>query len=104
ITMPGRHALHLYVVELDEDVLGITRDEAMDYLQRHGVGVGIHYYGMHLQPYYAERYALRPEQFPHATRASRRMLSLPLYPRMSDADVESVLETVRSLAAVGAGA
>jgi len=100
--MPGRHAYHLYVIELDEDQLGIARDEAMDYLQRHDVGVGIHYYGMHLQPYYVERYALRPEQYPNATKASRRMLSLPLYPRMTDGDQEQVLEALRAMVSAGA--
>jgi dTDP-4-amino-4,6-dideoxygalactose transaminase len=94
----GRHAHHLYVIEIDPTVLDVSRDEAMNYLQQNNVGVGIHYYGMHLQPYYAQRYGLRPEQFPIATRASEQMLSLPLYPRMTAPDVEAVADVVRHLA------
>jgi dTDP-4-amino-4,6-dideoxygalactose transaminase len=94
-SMPGRHAYHLYVIEIDEDAIEMTRDDFLNGLQSSNVGVGIHYYGMHLQPYYIERYGLTPEQFPNATRASRRMLTLPLYPRMSDSDVEGVLTAVR---------
>lgn len=96
-SMPGRQAYHLYVIEIDEDVVGKTRDAFLDGMQSANVGVGIHYYGMHLQPYYIDRYGLTPEQFPNATRASQRMLTLPLYPRMSDEDVESVVTAVRSV-------
>ena len=98
--MPGRHANHLYVIEVDEDAIGMRRDDLLNGLQSSNVGVGIHYYGMHLQPYYIERYGLRPEQFPNATRASQRMLTLPLYPRMSDADVDGVLAALHSVIGV----
>lgn len=96
VRSPGRHAYHLYVIEVDAEIIGCSRDELMDFLQQHNVGVGIHYYGMHLQPYYINRYGFKPEDFPNATRASERMLSLPLYPRMSRSDVESVVATLRS--------
>ena len=96
--MPGRHALHLYVIEIDPARTGHTRDEALAYFQTHNVGVGIHYYGMHLQPYYADRYGLQPEDFPVATRASQTMLSLPLYPRMTQDDIEDVIGVLESFA------
>ena len=94
--MPGRHARHLYVIEVDEAVSVTSRDALMDYLQQHNVGVGIHYYGMHLQPYYREKYGLTPEMFPVATRASQQMLSLPLYPKMTLADVDAVVSVLRT--------
>lgn len=96
VRAPGRHAHHLYVIEIDPAVVRCSRDDVMDYLQSHNVGVGIHYYGMHLQPYYANRYGLRLEQFPNATRASERMISLPLYPRMEEADVDAVVAVLRA--------
>ncbi|MBV8434671.1 MAG: DegT/DnrJ/EryC1/StrS aminotransferase family protein, partial [Candidatus Eremiobacteraeota bacterium] len=96
MVMPGRHALHLYVIEIDPAVVSRTRDQLMDYLQANNVGVGIHYYGMHLQPYYAQKYGLTPEQFPNATRASERMLSLPLYPKMTLDDVDDVVAVLRA--------
>lgn len=85
--MPGRHAYHLYVIEIEAET---SRDAIMDYMQQHNVGVGVHYYGMHLQPHYVGRYGLRPEDFPNATRASERMISLPLYPKMNAEHVEAV--------------
>jgi len=88
--MPGRHAYHLYVIEIDPAKTARSRDEVMDFMQRHNVGVGVHYYGMHVQPYYAKRYGLTPEMFPVATRATEQMISLPLYPRMSEEDVDVV--------------
>lgn len=92
--MPGRHAYHLFVVEIEPGE-GRTRDAVMDYLQQHNVGVGIHYYGMHLQPHYVNRYGLRPQDFPNATRASERMISLPLYPKMSTDHVDAVVGVLR---------
>jgi dTDP-4-amino-4,6-dideoxygalactose transaminase len=92
--MPGRHAYHLYVVEIDPDVFGSSRDALALRLREAGIHTGIHYHGMHLQPYYAQRYGLRPEDFPHATRASERMLSMPLYPRMSVQEADTVIASV----------
>jgi dTDP-4-amino-4,6-dideoxygalactose transaminase len=97
ITMPGRHAYHLYVIEIDPAVC--ARDTLLERMQAGGVGLGIHYEAMHVQPYYAKKYGLRPEDLPNATRASERMLSLPLYPRMSLSDVDRVIETLA--AAIG---
>jgi len=94
VAMPGRHAYHLYVIEIDPAVC--ARDAVLERMQKAGIGLGIHYEAMHLQPYYARKYGLRPGDLPHATRASQRMLSLPLYPRMSAADVDRVVETLRS--------
>ena len=95
--MPGKHAYHLMVVEIDESAFGMKRDRLMDALQQQNVGVGIHYYGMHLQPYYVKRYGFRPEDFPAATHASEKMLSLPMYPRMSVDDVDAVCSVLRGL-------
>jgi dTDP-4-amino-4,6-dideoxygalactose transaminase len=94
VAMPGRHAYHLYVIEIDPAVC--ARDAVLERMQKAGIGLGIHYEAMHLQPYYARKYGLRPADLPHATRASECMLSLPLYPRMSAADVDRVVETLRS--------
>jgi dTDP-4-amino-4,6-dideoxygalactose transaminase len=61
-----------------------------------GIGCSVHYIPLHLQPYWRDRYALKPEDFPHSQRAFERMLSLPLYTRMSDADVQRVIDAVRA--------
>ena len=73
----------------------IGRDALIEQLFAAGIGCSVHYIPLHLQPYWRDRYALRPEQFPHSQRAYERMLSLPLYTRMTDADVTRVVTAVR---------
>jgi len=92
---PGdQHAWHLYVLRL-ADGAAIDRDTLIERLFADGIGCSVHYIPLHLQPYWRDRYALRPEQFPHSQHAYERMLSLPLYTRMTDADVQRVAAAVR---------
>ena len=94
---PGeRHAWHLYVVRLT-DAAPFARDRFIERLFEEGIGCSVHFIPLHLHPYWRDRHALRPQQFPHAQHAYERMLTLPLYTRMSDADVERVIDTVRRL-------
>ena len=89
-----RHSWHLYVVRL-KDGAGITRDQLIEQLFADGIGVSVHYIPLHLHPYWRDRYGLSPEQFPHSQLAYERMVSLPLYTRMTDADVDRVVASVR---------
>jgi dTDP-4-amino-4,6-dideoxygalactose transaminase len=91
----GQHSWHLYVVRLTDDAK-ISRDVFIERLFAAGIGVSVHYIPLHLQPYWRDRYALTPEQFPHSQRAFERMCSLPLYTRMTDADVTRVCDAVRA--------
>ncbi|WKB54603.1 DegT/DnrJ/EryC1/StrS family aminotransferase [Eleftheria terrae] len=91
-----RHAWHLYVVRL-ADAAPLSRDVFIERLFQAGIGCSVHYIPLHLHPYWRDRYGLQPAQFPHSQRAYERMLSLPLYTRMCDADVERVVATVRRL-------
>ncbi len=59
----------------------------------------MHYIPLHQQPYWRERYGLRADDFPHSQRAYEQMLSLPIYSRMTDADVDRVIAAVRGLLA-----
>ena len=96
------HAWHLYVVRLTDDA-PIGRDAFIERLFALGIGASVHYIPLHLHPYWRDRYALRPEQFAHSQRAYERTVSLPIYPRMSQADVERVAAAVRTaLSADGA--
>ena len=89
------HAWHLYVLRL-ADGAAIERDAFIERLFAAGIGCSVHYIPLHLQPYWRDRYGLKPESFPHAQRAYERMVSLPLYTRMSDADVRRVVTAVRA--------
>jgi dTDP-4-amino-4,6-dideoxygalactose transaminase len=98
VTPPGSaagdlHAWHLYPLRLS-DAAPIDRDALIERLFAAGIGCSVHYIPLHLQPYWRDRYGLRPEQFEHSERAYRRMLSLPLYTRMSDDDVRRVVGAV----------
>jgi dTDP-4-amino-4,6-dideoxygalactose transaminase/nucleoside-diphosphate-sugar epimerase len=89
-----RHAHHLYIILLQLETITITRDEFILELQAENIGTGIHFISMHLQPYYRSTYNLQPEDFPAANWASHRLLSLPLYPKMTKEDVEDVIRAV----------
>jgi dTDP-4-amino-4,6-dideoxygalactose transaminase len=89
------HAWHLYVIRLTDDA-AIGRDALIEALYAAGIGCSVHYIPLHLHPYWRERYGLRSEDFPHSQRAYERMLSLPLYTRMTDADVFRVADSLRA--------
>ena len=89
------HAWHLYVLRLAEGA-PIGRDVLIERLFAAGIGCSVHYIPLHLQPYWRERYDLRAADFPQAQRAYESMLTLPLYTRMSDADVQRVITAVRA--------
>ena len=90
-----RHARHLYQVEVDPDS-GLSRDELLDALTQQKVGAGVHYRGVHLHPYYRERYSIDPDSLPVATAISDRTLSLPLSPKVSPQDQDDVVSTLRA--------
>lgn len=91
------HAWHLFVVRLRPEALQITRDEFIDQLTARNIGSSVHFIPIHVHPYYRDKYEYAPDAFPIAYHAFRRMVSLPLNPRMTDQDVTDVIETVRDL-------
>jgi dTDP-4-amino-4,6-dideoxygalactose transaminase len=89
-----QHAWHLYVLRLHDQSLRIGRDEFIEQLQARGIGVSVHFIPIHLHPYYRNKYAYRPLDFPVALRNYERMLSLPLYPALGDEDIARVIDAV----------
>lgn len=87
------HARHLYTLCVDP-ARGVTRDAFVDRLHGLNVGTGVHFVGVHLQPYYARRFGCKPEDFPSATWISERTVSLPLSAGLTDTDVEDVIQAV----------
>ena len=88
------HAWHLYVLRLADDTL--ARDTFIEQLYAAGIGCSVHYIPLHLQPYWRETFDLRPEMFPVSQRAYEQMVSLPIYSKMTDADVHRVVDAVRA--------
>ena len=99
-----RPSLHLYQVQIDFEAAGVGRGEVMRRLQAQGVGSQVHYIPVYRQPYFRSRYG--DQRLEGAEAFYARVLALPLFPAMHDADVERVaqaleraLEAMRSDAA-----
>jgi dTDP-4-amino-4,6-dideoxygalactose transaminase len=92
-----QHAWQLYMLRLRLDGLRIDRAGFVDELKRRNVGVSVHFIPLHIHPYYRDTYGYAPEDFPIAYREFLREVSLPIYSRMSDADVTDVVEAVRAI-------
>lgn len=92
-------AWHLYVLRLDPERLGIQRNDFMLALKDRNIGTSVHFRPLHMMSYYANRYGYRPEDFPVARDAFDRIVSLPLNPRLTDEDVNDVVEAVRAVTA-----
>ena len=90
------HAWHLYVLQLTP-ACPVGRDEFIERLFALKIGCSVHYIPLHAHPYWRERYHLTPEMFPVSEEVSRRSVSLPLYTRMTEADVARVIDAVRSI-------
>ncbi|HTY43385.1 MAG TPA: UDP-4-amino-4,6-dideoxy-N-acetyl-beta-L-altrosamine transaminase [Thermoanaerobaculia bacterium] len=94
---PGvEHAYHLYVVRLDARCL--DRGAAYRALRAEGIGVNVHYMPVHLHPYYRERFGTGPGLCPAAEAAYEEMLSLPMFPAMTEKDVDDVVTAVTKVA------
>jgi dTDP-4-amino-4,6-dideoxygalactose transaminase len=90
----GLHSWHLYVLRLS-DACTLTRDQFVEALYAQGIGCSVHYIPLHLQPYWRENYHLKPEQFPVSQKAYERMVSIPLYSKMTQAEVDRVISAVQ---------
>lgn len=94
----GRHAWHLYVIRINEDSLNIDRNAFIEELKARNIGVSVHFIPIHLHPYYRDRYGYKAGDFPVAEDIYRRIISLPLYPKMTQEDVCYVIDAVRDIA------
>jgi len=88
------HAWHLYIIQLG-DTVRVSRDLFIERMFERGIGCSVHYIPLHLQPYWRDTYRLTPEMFPVSQRIYERTLTLPLYSRMTNADVERVVRAVK---------
>jgi dTDP-4-amino-4,6-dideoxygalactose transaminase len=85
---------HLYVLRLRTEQLRIDRNAFIEELKARNIGTSVHYLPVHMQPFYREKYGYRPEDCPVAAGAFDRMISLPLHPGMTDADVQDVAQAI----------
>lgn len=92
-----QHAWHLYVIQLNLERLRIGRQEFIERLQQKHIGCSVHFIPLHLHPYYRSTWGYSSANFPVATHAFERMVSLPLYSRMSEGEVSRTIDAVREL-------
>lgn len=88
------HAWHLYMLRLRPEFLRIDRAQVIEELKKRQIGTSVHFIPLHLHPYYRDLYGFAPHDFPAALHAYERELSLPIYSKMSDGDVQSVIDAV----------
>ncbi len=93
------HAWHLYILRLNLDRLSCGRDDFVQRLRQRKIGVSVHFIPLHIHPYYRQLSGYRPQDFPVAYEQYLRAVSLPIYSRMTDQDVEDVIDAVTSLVA-----
>ncbi len=91
------HAYHLYVIRLDLFRLQVDRAAVFAALRAEGIGVNVHYIPVHLHPFYRERLGTGPGLCPIAEAAYAGIISLPMFPGMSDADVQDVIAAVQKV-------
>ena len=91
-------AWHLYPIRLRLDRLSIDRGRFMEELRRRQIGASVHFIPLHQQPFYSRRYGYRTNSFPVAEQEYPRLVSLPIYSRMNDEDVHSVVTAVAEIA------
>ena len=92
-----RHAYHLFTVMVDEARCGISRDDFLNAMNARRTGTGVHYLSVPEHPYYQQHFGWKPEQWPNAMRIGRQTVSLPLSPKLTDADIEHVVSAVRHI-------
>jgi len=94
-----QHAWHLYIIQLVLEGTALDRARLFDLLKQQNIGCSVHFIPLHLHPYYRDTFGYRAGDFPNASAAYQRVLSLPLHTRMTEADVRDVIDAVRTIIA-----
>jgi dTDP-4-amino-4,6-dideoxygalactose transaminase len=94
---PHRHAWHLYTPLINPDAAGLNRDEFMQAMKDRNIGTGLHYRAVHLYPYYRDHFGFKRGDFPVAESIGDRIVSLPLFPTMTEAEQDRVIAAMRDV-------
>jgi dTDP-4-amino-4,6-dideoxygalactose transaminase len=93
----GRHSFYIYPIHLIPGVSKMNRDALIEQLRERNIGTSVHFIPLHRHPLYRDGFGLQREDFPVSERIFEGLLSLPLYPKMTDVDVTDVIAAVRDL-------
>ena len=94
------HAWHLFILQINTELLTINRDEYIELLAAKGIGTSVHYIPLHILTYYKKLYNFHPEDFPVAFNKYKKVISIPIYPDLTDDQInrisKAVIETGRN--------
>ncbi|MBA7512703.1 UDP-4-amino-4-deoxy-L-arabinose--oxoglutarate aminotransferase [subsurface metagenome] len=88
---------HLYVIQLNLEKLKVGRRKIFEALRTEGIGVNVHYIPIHLQPYYQKRFDYRKGDFPVAENYYEKAITLPIFPKMTDKDIEDIIRAIKKV-------
>jgi dTDP-4-amino-4,6-dideoxygalactose transaminase len=91
------HSWHLYIIKINSEKWKISRDEIINKLNERGIGTSVHYIPVHMHSYYFNKYGYKPSDFPISKKLSESVISLPLYPRMNNGQVEYIASTLLNI-------
>lgn len=94
-----RHSWHLFIVRLDLERAGMSRDAFLEELKKRNIGSGLHFRAVHRQKYYRQAMPMASGSLPATEWNSERILSLPLFPAMVDEDVDDVVAAIKEILA-----
>jgi dTDP-4-amino-4,6-dideoxygalactose transaminase len=89
-----KSSYHLYMIQLDFEMLKVNRRKIFDALRAENIGVHVHYIPVHLQPYYKQMFGYKKGDYPNAEEFYSNALTLPLFPKMKDTDVDDVINAL----------
>ncbi|MPZ78683.1 MAG: aminotransferase class I/II-fold pyridoxal phosphate-dependent enzyme [Deltaproteobacteria bacterium] len=92
-----QHAWHLFVIQLNLESLKIDRNRFIESLREKEIGASVHFIPLHFHPYYRDNFGYQRQEFPNASAAFERIISLPVYSKMTEADVERVIVAVKTI-------
>jgi dTDP-4-amino-4,6-dideoxygalactose transaminase len=99
-TIPGKdikHGYHLFTIQIDQAKCGVQRDEFINAMSAHNIGVGVHYLSIPEHQLYKEKFGWKPEDYPNATKVGRSTVSIPITAKLSDRDVDDVIAAVKAV-------
>ena len=94
-----RHAYHLFTILIDTNKTNITRDQFLNEMTKRNIGTGVHFRALHLQPYYRKTLGCKKGDSPNVEWIGDRTVSIPLSAKLSDRDVNDVIQAIRSILA-----
>jgi dTDP-4-amino-4,6-dideoxygalactose transaminase len=92
-----KHAYHLFNICLDESKTGIKRDDFLNKMNDHRIGVGVHYESIPMHPYYKETFDWKPSDYPNALKFGNETVSIPISPKLSDNELDKIISITKRI-------